>query len=114
MFVAWFTYDAERPPQDVTAIVGEPGHRWMTAQGGYDGDTANLTIFVSRGGTFDSAEPPVTRNPDGDGTMTIEFAGCNAALVTYDLPLLNLAGEIPIERLYADPDHLSSCESLAE
>ena len=112
MFVAWFTYDTERPPEDVTAVVGEPGHRWMTAQGSYDGDTANLTISVSKGGTFDSAEPPVTRNPDGDGTMTIEFADCTEALVTYELPESGLAGEIPITRLAGD--NIPFCESLAE
>ena len=27
VFLAWFTYDTERPPEDVTAILGEPGHR---------------------------------------------------------------------------------------
>ena len=37
MFLAWFTYDTERPPEDVTALLGEPGHRWLTAQGPYDG-----------------------------------------------------------------------------
>ena len=31
VFLAWFTYDTERPPEDVTAILGEPGHRWITA-----------------------------------------------------------------------------------
>jgi len=24
MFLAWFTYDKQRPPQDVTAMLGEP------------------------------------------------------------------------------------------
>jgi hypothetical protein len=93
----------------VTALVGEPGHRWMTAQGGYDGDTANLTISVTRGGIFDSAEPPVTRNPDGDGTLVVEFADCNQALVTYELPALGLAGEIPIRRLVED--NVPACEA---
>ena len=37
MFVAWFTYDTVRPPEDVTAFLGEPGHRWLTAQGPYVG-----------------------------------------------------------------------------
>jgi hypothetical protein len=112
MFVAWFTYDRERPPQDVTAVVGEPGHRWMTAQGSYSGDTASLTINVTKGGTFDSAQPPVTRNPDGDGTMTVEFADCTEGLITYDLPSLGLAGEIPIQRIVEE--NVPLCESLAE
>ena len=31
MFLAWFTFNVERPPEDVTAFLGEPGHRWLTA-----------------------------------------------------------------------------------
>jgi len=60
MFLAWFTFDTDRPPGNVSAFLGDPGHRWLTAQGPYDGDTANLTIFVTEGGVFDAAEPPVT------------------------------------------------------
>lgn len=59
MFLAWFTYDRGRPSEDVTALPGEPGHRWLTAQGPYDGDTANLTIFVAEGGCL----TPRSRKP---------------------------------------------------
>ncbi len=45
VFLAWFTYDTERPPEDVTAFLGEPGHRWLTALGPYEGDTALLIHF---------------------------------------------------------------------
>jgi hypothetical protein len=40
IFLAWFTYDIVRPPMDVTASVGEPGHRWLTAQGSFVGNRA--------------------------------------------------------------------------
>ncbi len=33
VFLAWFTYDTERPPAEVIAMLGEPGHRWLTALG---------------------------------------------------------------------------------
>jgi len=33
--MAWFTHDTERPDTGVEAILGEPGHRWLTAQGPY-------------------------------------------------------------------------------
>lgn len=36
VFMAWFTFDTERPPADVTAILGEPGHRWLTASGPFE------------------------------------------------------------------------------
>jgi len=110
MFVAWYTYDIERPPEDVTAQLGEPGHRWLTAQGPFDGDTATLTIFVTEGGVFDSPQPPATTDQAGDGTMTIEFADCTEGLVTYDITSLGISGAIPIERI--TPDNVALCESL--
>jgi len=109
MFVAWFTYDTERPPDDVTANLGEPGHRWLTAQGPYEGDTASLTINLTQGGVFDSAQPPITT--DSYGTMTIEFAGCKAGLVTYQITSPEVSGVIPIER--TTPDNVALCEVLA-
>jgi len=110
MFLAWFTYDTERPPEDVTAILGEPGHRWLTAQGPYEGDTANLTLVMASGGVFDAAEPAVSRDTDY-GSMRIEFADCTEALVTYEIPSLGISGEFPIERIALD--NVPLCESLA-
>ena len=99
MFVAWFTFDTERPPEDVTAMLGDPGHRWLTASGGYAGDTATLDVFLSTGGVFDSPVPPVTTGPDPVGTMVIKWNSCNSAVLTYDLPTFGVMGEIPIERI---------------
>jgi DNA-binding beta-propeller fold protein YncE len=110
MFVAWFTFDTERPPEDVTAMLGEPGHRWLTAQGPYGGDTANLTIFVTEGGVFDAAEPAAATDPAGDGTLTIEFADCANGLVSYEITSLGISGEIPIQRIA--PDNIAFCETL--
>jgi len=111
MFLAWFTFDTERPPEGVTALLGEPGHRWLTGQGAYQGDTANLTIFVTQGGVFDSAEPTATSDPAGDGVMTIEFADCTEGLVTYEISSLGITGEIPIQRVVSD--NVALCETLA-
>jgi len=112
MFVAWFTYDTERPPEDVTAILGEPGHRWLTAQGPYDGDTANLTLYLTAGGVFDAAEPPASTDSAGYGTLQIEFADCTEGLVTYEITSLGVSGQFPIERIVAD--NVPLCESLTE
>jgi hypothetical protein len=111
MFLAWFTYDTERPPEDVTAYLGEPGHRWLTAQGPYDGDTAELTLYVTSGGVFDQAEPSATVDLSGEGTLTIEFADCTEALVSYDIDSLGLSGTIPIQRIIGD--NVPLCEELA-
>jgi plastocyanin len=83
IFLSWFTYDTERPPGDVTAHLGEPGHRWLTALGPYDGDSI--------------------------GTITIVWTGCNAGLLSYDLPDLDLMGDIPIERIVLD--NVPACEA---
>jgi hypothetical protein len=111
MFLAWFTFDTERPPEDVTALLGEPGHRWLTAQGLYDGDTANLTIFVTEGGVFDAAEPAASTDPAGDGTLTLEFADCTEGLVSYEITSLGISGKIPIQRIALD--NVTLCEALA-
>jgi len=108
VFLAWFTYDLERPDDSVTAQLGEPGHRWLTAQGPYADNQAVLDVWVSSGGVFDSAEPAVTQAKDGE--IIIEFSGCNAATVSYDIASVDRQGVIPIERVA--PDNVGLCESL--
>ena len=112
IFLAWFTYDIKRPPEDVTALLGEPGYRWLTAQGPYEEVTANLTIFVTEGGVFDAAEPAASTDQAGDGTMTIEFADCTEGLVNYEITSLDISGEFPIQRI--SPENVLLCELLVE
>jgi glucose/arabinose dehydrogenase len=111
LFLAWFTYDVERPAAEVTAVLGDPGHRWLTAQGTYEGASASLDIQVSSGGIFDSPLPAVGP-PVKDGSMLITWRDCEAALVSYDIPSLGIAGDIPIERIVAD--NVALCEALQQ
>jgi sugar lactone lactonase YvrE len=94
VFLAWFTFDVERPPEDVTSQLGDPGHRWLTAQGPYQGNTANLTVFVTSGG----------------GTIKLEFVDCKNGLVSYEITSLGISSEIPIERIVQD--NVALCELL--
>ena len=110
LFLAWFTYDTERPPKDTWAVLGEPGHRWLTAQGGYAEDTANLTIHMTEGGVFDSSNPPSSTDPAGNGTLTVTFQNCNSGSIVYDIRSIGRTGEIPIERIALDK--VSLCEQL--
>ena len=110
VFLSWFTYDTERPPQDVTAILGDPGHRWVTAQGEYAGDTATLDVYLTAGGVLDAAEPPAVTDTTPIGTITIVWSGCNAGVLSYDLPGLGLSGDIPIQRIVLD--NVVLCETL--
>jgi plastocyanin len=109
IFLAWFTYDTERPPEDVTAILGEPGHRWLTALGPYEGDTALLDVFLSSGMIFDSDEPPVDTEQMEGATIEIVWSDCKAGILKYDIPTLGLSGEIPIKRIVEDK--VAACEA---
>ena len=107
MFLAWFTYDVERPPPNVTAILGEPGHRWLTAFGDYSGDTAVLDIEITEGGVFNSATPAVTQH--ADGTITVTFTNCNSGSIEYEIDSLSLTGTVPIQRIALD--NVPICEA---
>ena len=109
IFLAWFTYDTERPPEDVVAVLGEPGHRWLTAQGAFSGDTAVLELYLSEGGIFDSSE--VLPEPAVSvGTMTIEWCSCTRGRFSYDLPGLGLHNTLELQRI--TPDNVALCEAL--
>ena len=100
VFMAWFTYDAERPANDTPFNLGEAGHRWLTAQGSYTGNRAELSLHLTHGGVFGADQPkPVT---DLYGTVTLEFTGCNSGAIIYDIPSITRQGIIPIERVVTD------------
>ena len=101
------TYDTERPSADVVAFLQEPGHRWLTAQGGFEENLAVLDVYITAGGVFDSPEPAPVREQDGD--ILLEFSTCNAGTVTYDIPSIGRQGVVPIERITLDNVALVLC-----
>lgn len=111
MFVTWFTYDLERPDPSYIAMIGEPGHRWMTAQGPFSGNSAELPIFYFSGMIFDSPTPTF-EGPLEDGSLSIEFYSCNRGQVSYDLGSANTVGVFPIQTI-AD-DHVELCEQFTK
>jgi len=106
IFLAWFTYDTERPPGNVDAILGDPGHRWLTAFGDYSGDTATLDVEFTSGGVFNAVPPQTTQ--DIDGSIILEFVDCDTGIVRFNIPSLGLSGTIPIARL--TDDNVALCE----
>ena len=108
MFLAWFTYDLERPSAGTPAMIGEPGHRWMTAVGPFQGNTGNLNITWSSGMIFDSESPPVSNT--NEGTMTVEFYDCYSGLISYNLGAGGPVGQVPIQRIVNDA--VPFCESM--
>lgn len=101
LFVALFTYDTERPAPDITAILGEPGHRWVTAHGEFEENVAILDVELTEGGIFDSPSP-MPMQTQGYGTISVEVTSCNSMLLVYEFPDLDLAGEIPMSRIALD------------
>jgi hypothetical protein len=97
MFVAWFTYGDRYAS----------GLRWLTAQGPFSGDEATLKIYDTTGGAFDD---PTVPGREEVGTMTVQFADCGHATVTYDLPEEALQGVIPVIRVVPGTERF--CESL--
>lgn len=110
VFLAWFTYDLERPDTSVTAQIGDPGHRWLTAFGPFSGGAADLDIEWTVGGIFDDSPPVPTQTVDG--SIEIEFTDCMTGTVTYDLGSTPVSGVVPIQRLAND--NVPLCESLFE
>ena len=98
IFVSWFTYG------DATTS----GQRWLTAQGGFEGSTAEIDVFETAGGSFDDPEPVSTTKV---GTMSLDFTDCNHASLTYSLTDDGAEGDIAITRLI--PAGGALCEELA-
>jgi hypothetical protein len=90
-------------------MLGDPGHRWLTAQGTFNGNIATLELYQTVGGVFDSSNPA----PDPAekiGTMTIVWSSCNSAIVSYVIDSPPLTGEFPIQRVV--PNNITLCESM--
>jgi hypothetical protein len=107
VFLAWFTFDTQRPPGNTPFSLGDPGHRWVTAYGFYDEDSVQLQMELTRGGIFDSATPQVSQGPYG--TMDLSFANCDSGEMAYNIPSLGLSGKIPLKR--GAPDKIEECQA---
>ena len=98
IFVAWFTYGED------TAS----GQRWLTAQGSFEGSIAELDVFETTGGSFDDPQATSTTQV---GTMSIDFADCSNALLTYALTDNGAEGDMAITRVL--PGGQALCEELS-
>jgi hypothetical protein len=98
IFVAWFTYGDET----------DSGQSWLTAQGSFEGPTAEIEIFRTTGGRFNDPQPV---NTEKAGTMSIDFADCSNAVLSYVLTSEERQNEMAISRLI--PGGKALCEELA-
>ena len=102
MFVAWFTY--------TDAASNNPfEQRWLTAQGNYSGNTAELPLYETLGGRFD--DPQAVTNTQ-IGEVTLSFGDCGQGQMTYSIDAEGLQGEFPLLRVIPGSDNL--CEERSE
>jgi len=97
------------PADDAQSNLGDPGHRWITAVGLYEGDRAVLNISITSGGIFDTATQ--TSQVDG-GTIILTFENCNSGIAEYDIPSIDREGSVPIQRVAGD--NIALCEALKD
>ena len=100
MFVAWFTFTEEASAEPYE-------QRWLTAQGEYSGNQAELVLYETLGGEFN--DPTVVATLP-IGTLTLVFGGCEDAQATYRIETEGLEGAFPLAR--AIPDSATVCKDL--
>ena len=109
VFLAWFTYETWTwdigLQEPLLATIGDAKQRWMTAEGAFNGNTAELAVYSSGHGLFDQAIPAPLLKPVG--SLSLRFEDCAYGTVRYDLPGAHRSGTIPIERV--SNDNLSAC-----
>jgi hypothetical protein len=108
VFMGWMTFDTMLPEPAVTANLGSPGQRWLTAHGSFAGAQAELQIDSMSGGLFDSEETVPER--EAAGSILLQFDDCASGSLYYDIPSIGQSGLIPIQRVCNE--HVALCEQL--
>ena len=104
--MAWFTWDNIAPPPDPNPDVADPGTRWLTALGFFDGTdpVIEMTIYGSTGGIFNQGTPVST---DPVGTLTLDmFNFCEGGEFRFNLDS-GLSGTAKMQRIVND--NLAPC-----
>jgi len=109
VFLSWFTFDVSASLGRTPSDIGDPGNRWITAQGVREGNRATLMAYLTSGGKFDDPSE-VTNEPYG--TIELEFDSCLSGRVRYDFPDVQLSGVVPIERI--SDANIEACEVFSQ
>ncbi|MBT8062627.1 MAG: S8 family serine peptidase, partial [Gammaproteobacteria bacterium] len=108
VFLAWFTFDSVIPGSG-SATFGAIDQRWVTAAGGFEGNTATLSAELTTGGRFNS-DSPLPMQVAAYGTVTVTFKNCSEGTVQFDFPGVGESGEFTIKRVLNS--NVPLCESL--
>jgi len=106
LFIGWFTYETLRP-EERESRMGDAYHRWMTAFGEYSANRADLTLYRTIGGVFNSGDP--VQNLE-IGKLVFSLNDCSHAEIAYDIDAILRDGQISISRI--TNDHAALCETL--
>lgn len=109
VFMGWFTYDTVPAGEACMAQLGDPAHRWITAQGSFAGAQADLEIDIASGGIFDTEEP--IPGHEAAGSIMLQFDDCMSGSLYYDIPSIGRSGLVPIQRIAND--NVALCERLS-
>ena len=109
VFMGWFTYETEPPGETCQARLGDPAHRWITAQGSFAGGQADLEIDIAYGGVFDRGDPQPMHQ--AAGSILLQFDDCMSGSLYYDIPSVGRSGLVPIRRI--SNDNVALCEELS-
>ncbi len=112
IFLAWFTYDTDLPSSNVTSVIGDAGHRWLTGIGEIDNNNNSVYIDLklTSNGLFDNPQTVSTSEPTTYGNLTLSFDDCANASIDYNLSSLGLSGTIPLNRI--STENIPLCEQL--
>jgi hypothetical protein len=108
MFVGWFTFDLEGFIASDPIVLGAGEHRWLTAQGSYNDDVADLELYLTRGGLFNSEQPRPGTTPYG--SLHMKFNDCESALMQYSIPEAQIDGETSLSR--ASDQRVELCQEI--
>jgi hypothetical protein len=102
MFLSWFAFTdmaSENPNEQ----------HWFTAQGNYSGNSAELVLYETLGGQFNSPQE-VSTNPVG--SFSVSFVDCGNAEANYTIDTWDLEGSFPLSR--AIPGTENVCQDLSK
>lgn len=114
--MGWYTWDTELPPVEASAVVGDPGHRWLAAQSaagalGNGADSVVLNVYNVSGGQFTDHALGADA-PQAVGTATLTFEDCATATLEYVLGAFGESGTVSLRRVA--PDNVALCEAFVE
>lgn len=108
IFLGWFTHNLSQ--QENNSEFGDLNNRWFSAQGTYTQNNAELILYLTDEGIFDSSKPVITK---AVGKINIRFSTCTSGVFSYSFDNTSVRGTFPITRLTADQNCESSLKTVS-